>query len=251
MQSVDGIRNKLAEKLEKRDFVIDKTGSKTIELIGESFWATEKSIFGEVNYDYADREIEWYESQSLYVNDIPGTVPKIWLDVASTEGKINSNYGYLIFSEENGNQYKNVLETLKSNRDSRRATMIYNRPSMHTDYNKNGMSDFICTNSVNYFIRKDLYKTGYSYTKKEHLVAIVQMRSNDAIFGYKNDFYWQMYVAKKLCKELEIPEENIILIWNAASLHVYERHFYLVNNFIRTGDITITLEDYKKINYIN
>ena len=46
--------------------------------------------------DYAKREIEWYESQSLYVKDIPGKVLKIWEMCADKDGKINSNYGWCI-----------------------------------------------------------------------------------------------------------------------------------------------------------
>ena len=56
--------------------------------------------------------------QSLYVDDIPGETPKIWKDIASDEGKINSNYGWCIYSEENGYQYHNVKRELKNNPNS-------------------------------------------------------------------------------------------------------------------------------------
>ena len=55
------------------------------------------------------------------------------------------------------------------------------------------------------------------------------MRSNDAVFGYNNDINWHLYVQSKMVEELRvklncnITEEPII--WNAGSLHVYERHF--------------------------
>jgi hypothetical protein len=50
-------------------------GSTTVEIIGASFIADEESLFGEVNWDYVRREEEWYNSQSLNVNDIPGGPP--------------------------------------------------------------------------------------------------------------------------------------------------------------------------------
>ena len=214
MLNVKDIRKEFLYKLMHADFVIDKTGCKMLEIMGASFNADEPVIFGTLNTDYAKREVEWYESQSLNVHDIPGETPAIWLAISGGGGCINSNYGYLIFSEENGYQYKNVLNELKQNPFSRRATMVYNRPSIWTDYNKDGMSDFICTNAVGYMIRDG------------KLHANVQMRSNDVVFGYKNDYYWQEYVLKKLAKDLDVEVGTIM--WNCTSLHVYEKHFHLI-----------------------
>jgi thymidylate synthase len=212
MLNVQDIREYLLRELQAKNFVVDKTGVKTIEMIGACFEADEPSIFGDVNDDYIQRELEWYKSQSLYVDDIPGITPAIWKQVASTEGKINSNYGWAIYSEDNGLQYLNVLDELTKNPNSRRAVMIYTRPTMWSDYNHNGMSDFMCTNAVQYMIRDG------------QLVAVVQMRSNDVVFGYRNDYAWQKYVADQLTKDLGLDVEPKI-IWNVGNLHVYERHF--------------------------
>ena len=92
--------------------------------------------------------------------------------------------------------------------------MVYNRPSIWTEYNENGKNDFICTNAVTYYIRN------------EELQAVVQMRSNDVIFGYKNDYAWQRYVMDKISKKLGI--ESGFMHWQVQNLHVYERHFHLV-----------------------
>jgi thymidylate synthase len=218
MQNVSDIRIELYNKLINQEFVTDKTGVKTVEIMNASFIADEPAIFGTVNQEYVERELSWYKSMSLNVNDIPTPVPAIWKAVATPEGLINSNYGWCIYSEENGNQYAKVLGQLLSNPDSRRAVMIYNRPSMHDDYNKDGMSDFMCTNAVQY-----LYRDG-------KLNALVYMRSNDAVFGYKNDYAWQKYVLDQLCDALNIPVGTIY--WNVASLHVYERHFDLIKDRI-------------------
>lgn len=212
MLKVEHIREHFIEELKYGRFVTDKTGVKTIEMIGACFEANHKSIFGDVNDEYVERELEWYKSQSLYVDDIPGITPAIWKQVASTEGKINSNYGWAIYSEDNGLQYLNVFDELTKNPNSRRAVMIYTRPTMWSDYNHNGMSDFMCTNAVQYMIRDG------------QLVAVVQMRSNDVVFGYRNDYAWQKYVADQLTKDLGLDVEPKI-IWNVGNLHVYERHF--------------------------
>lgn len=214
MNNVTWVRRQFIEKLERQQFVTDKTGVKTIEIMNASFVADSPAIFGTVNQDYVERELAWYKSMSLNVYDIPEPVPAIWKAVADENGFINSNYGWCIYSEENGNQFKNVVADLNRNPDSRRATMIYNRPSMHQDYNRNGMSDFMCTNAVQYLVRDG------------HVNALVYMRSNDAVFGYKNDFAWQKHVLDQVAEETGIPAGNIY--WNVASLHVYERHFELV-----------------------
>lgn len=214
VNTVNNVRLELKRQLEEGNFVTDKSGVKTIEIVNASFIATEPAIFGTINHDYVERELAWYKSMSLNVNDIPPPVPAIWKAVATPDGFINSNYGWAIYSTENGNQFKNVVADLKRNPDSRRATMIYNRPSMHKDYNADGMSDFMCTNAVQYLVREG------------HVHALVYMRSNDAVFGYKNDYAWQEHVLNEVAEEIQIPAGNIF--WNVASLHVYERHFDLV-----------------------
>lgn len=212
MLKVKDIREHFIQELKSELFVTDKTGVKTIEMLGATFEADESMIFGEVNEDYIERELRWYESMSLYVEDIPGKTPVIWQQVASKHGKINSNYGWAIWHPKNYCQYENVLEELSSSPNSRRAVMIYTRPSMWEDYNEDGMSDFMCTNAVQYMIRDG------------QLIAVVQMRSNDVVFGYRNDYAWQKYVADCLTDDLNLEKQPKI-IWHVGNLHVYERHF--------------------------
>lgn len=211
---VKDIRDLFKVAYNQKEFTIDRTGAKTIEIIGATFIADEDHIIREPSYEYIERELEWYKTMSLFVEDIPGTVPAIWKQIASEDGKINSNYGWCIYSSDNGQQYDNVLAELKSNPDSRRATMIYNRPSMHTDFEKNGMNDFMCTFANSFFIRDGELHSHYI------------MRSNDSVFGYNNDYAWAKYVQKELAHDLGIEVGS--LIWTASNLHVYERHFDLI-----------------------
>ena len=220
---VSNIRNIFKEKLKMEEFVYDKTGVKTVEIINAAFFANQPAIFGTVNQDYVQRELDWYKSMSLNVNDIPGGPPEIWKMVASSSGRINSNYGWCIYSEENGSQFIKVVDELARTPDSRRAAMIYTRPTMHDDYNTDGMSDFMCTNTVQYLIRDG------------KLNAMVYMRSNDAVFGYKNDYAWQKHVLLEVWEYLRNNYKHLVdlkigdIYWNVASLHVYERHFKFID----------------------
>lgn len=228
--SITDYRLIFSSKLKNKEFF-----NGTLEILGASFIADERTIFGSVSETYLQREIAWYLSESLSVADLEET-PQIWKTIASSSGKINSNYGYLLWSDGNYNQYNNVLETLKDNVNSRQAVAIYTRPTMHEDAFVDGMKDFVCTNAVHYEIREN----------KLHVV--VQMRSNDAVFGYKNDYSWQKYVQSLLISDL-IPQypqlEAGDIIWQVASLHVYERHFYLVDHYAKTGQIAVSPNDYK------
>ncbi len=223
MLTIEAVRQYFRYQLSNKNFTIDKTGAKTIEMIGASFIADEPAIFGTPNQEYIDKEIVWYQSMSNNINDInpDGEPPAAWKYAASKHGEINSNYGLLTMSEQYHNQLGNVADELSLNPDSRRACMIYNRPSIWTEYDKGGMSDFICTNAVSYMIRDD------------KLISVVQMRSNDVVYGYKNDYAWQLWMQKEVCDLINIDNsERLIkpgdIHWQVQNLHVYEKHFGLV-----------------------
>ena len=230
MYKVNGTKD-IAEifqkQLEYGHFVKDRNGGNTIEILGASFVADEPAIFGTPNEEYIKAEIDWYESQSTNITDIypegDKQPPEAWQHTANVHGEINSNYGHLLYSDKYYNQRGNALQELLTNPDSRRASMIYQRPSICKEYNENGKSDFICTNAVTYYIRD-----GY-------LHASVQMRSNDVIFGYRNDYAWQKYVQDDLLfslNEILIGDQKTLepgyIYWQVQNLHVYERHFDLV-----------------------
>ena len=216
MLTVDDIRQYFIQELRDENFTVDRTNSKTIELIGASFIADEEAIFGEPNVPYIDAELDWYLGCSTNINDIryKDEPPKAWQYAANEYGEINSNYGKLIFDDKYYRQFDNVVNELNHEPDSRRAVMIYNRPSIWTEFDENGKNDFICTNAVSYYIRD-----GY-------LQSVVQMRSNDVVFGYKNDYAWQRYVMNMVANEVDCEVGS--LTWQVQNLHVYERHFDLV-----------------------
>lgn len=235
MMQVADIRNYFIEELKNENFTIDKTGQRTIEMLGASFIANEPAIFGTPNQEYIDKEIIWYHTHSNNINDIYGDdrePPQAWQYSANEYGEINSNYGRLIYSDKYYQQYGMAVDELIRNSDSRRASMIYQRPSIWVEYDEDGKNDFICTNAVTYYIRDG------------KLNAVVQMRSNDVVFGYKNDYAWQLHVLNMMTEDINASrkadrdlgigganEEDIsegTITWQVQNLHVYERHFDLV-----------------------
>ena len=218
---VSDIRQHFIDELEAGRVVQTHSG-KMIEMIGASFEADEDAIFGVPNKQYIDAELKWYESMSTNINhlaDIYGKSPAAWQYSANKHGEINSNYGKLIWSKVYGSQYRNVMTELCKDQNTRRATMVYTRPSIWQEYNDNGKNDFICTNAVTYYLRDG------------ELHCVVQMRSNDVVFGYRNDYAWQEYVQAKLVSDLNdrgVTCRQGKIHWQCQNLHVYERHFEMV-----------------------
>ena len=222
---------KLKGLKDNSQFVEDKSGVKIVELL--DFHCTLDPTQNLLKFNgrstpekYVKAELDWYLSLDRHVDEI-GKSAKIWTQVCSSEGLVNSNYGWCIYSEDNHSQYLNCMQQLIDNKSTRRAMMIYTRPEMQQDYCKDGMSDFICTNNVQCFIRDN------------KLIYIVNMRSNDAILGLFNDLEWHIYVYNQLLRDLRIvyPELQAStdgLYWNAASFHIYERHFDMLDKICET-----------------
>ena len=193
------------------------TRGNTIEIQNAHFRVDAPVIFGVANEKYQDAERVWYQTQSLDTNTLfklYGKEVEIWKNISDKDGFINSNYGWCIFSRENNRQYSAVRHELTVSPDSRRAVMYYTRPTMHVAQHRNGMQDHICTTNVQYFVND-----GY-------LECQVNMRSNDAIFGFLNDCDWQRYILHRLAQDLNLKTGS--MTWSAGSLHIYDRHWDLI-----------------------
>lgn len=208
----DDIKNTLIDKYKKQLF--DATGN--ISIVAASFVANKPYIIREPNQDYIERELQWYLSESLNVYDIPGKVPKIWEQCSDKDGFINSNYGWTTFSKENYNQFDKVVKELLNNINSRQGVIIFIRPTMHEDSKKNGMHDFICTYCYNFKVEEN------------KLYMIVNMRSNDCVFGYDNDWAFADYIFDRMLDELRKKYRDLekgVIFWRADNFHVYPNHF--------------------------
>lgn len=213
MLTTRSIRNEFHMKLLGEDIADDGN----LEIVNASFIADEPAIFGQPNHDWHARERAWYNKMSLNVNDIEPPIPQIWKGIAAEDGTINSNYGWCIFSKDNGNQYTSAIDVLINAPTSRQAVMIYNRPSMHVDSKAKGMRDFMCTYATQLIIRKGL------------LHYLVFMRSSDAVYGYKGDWAWHNFIHDLAVSNLHMHNvKKGHMHWNAGSIHVYPRHFHLV-----------------------
>lgn len=216
-----------ARMIKDQYFVIDKSNVKMVERTGVLLHLNPMRPVIDVgvrrtNLEYTRKEIGWYESQSRsikgYVDDVA-----IWKQVADKDDIVNSNYGWCIFSKENGSQFVNVVHELVDHPASRRASMIYTRPSMWTDATENGRNDFMCTWGVQVFIRNGC------------LEYQVMQRSCDMIFGFFNDFYWHCYVYNLLLETLRgrgMTINPITMDYFINSLHVYERHFPMLEKLL-------------------
>lgn len=192
----------------------------THELISEQIPFYPNDIIRGTNAKYVQHELDWYDSQDLCITGHPGIENNpIWQHCASARGLVNSNYGYLIYSDQNGNQFEHAARHLCRNKMSKHAIMVYTRPSIHRDMRNgiNANADMICTCYTIDLIRAN------------KLIHIVHMRSNDIYYGLRNDLAWQQEVQKRLLarlKELSPDKfENVVLgniIWNADSLHIYK-----------------------------
>lgn len=213
---------------------IGRTPNRYIELVGVNaalvFYAKyRKASNGKINLfdifktkeDYINKEYEWYNSQSLDAKWI-GQYAKTWLKCADENQKINSNYGYLLFSAQNGYQFANVLAELAKDETSRRAVAYYTNPFMHYI----GGKDHICTLAVQYLLRNNI------------LDCVVYMRSNDIVYGLIGaDLWWQNEILNLLCDRLTVALTQMIypgdIHWLPGSLHIYERHWAKLDDFIQ------------------
>ncbi|RLA72829.1 MAG: dCMP hydroxymethylase, partial [Epsilonproteobacteria bacterium] len=133
---------------------------------------------------------------------------QIWSTASDGNGMTNSNYGYLMFSPQNGYQFNNVVKTLLEDPQSRRAVAYYTNPFIHYV----GGNDHICTIYAAYTVRNG------------KLDVVVSMRSNDIRFGLIGaDLEWAIYMLKRVAECINAEPGKVR--WHAASAHLYSRHF--------------------------
>lgn len=178
---------------------------------------------------YVKAELDWYKSMDLSIIGHEGIESNpTWQSCCTKDEKkeINSNYGWCVFSEENGSQYDNCLEVLKKDKTTRNAIIMYNRPEIYKDYKRNGMHDMICTFMSHFFIRNN------------KLYMIHNMRSNDIRYGFIcSDLAWNCFVYQNMYEDLKSTYPDIevgTIIWTSDSMHLYSRHFDDLKNFFES-----------------
>lgn len=165
----------------------------------------------DTSFEYLKNEMAWYKSGSLNVEDI-AKHSSFWSKLADTNGTVNSNYGFLAMVEKHAgkSQLEWCTSSLLKDIDTRQAVINYNQPKHKYEGNK----DFVCT--LTQLFRHNAGK----------LDTVVQMRSNDAIFGLTYDMPWFIFLMNEVCQKVGIKPGAYAHY--AASLHVYERHFSML-----------------------
>jgi thymidylate synthase len=116
-------------------------------------------------------------------------------------------------------QWEWAMEELLGDRDTRRATISINQP-YHKWKNK---KDYTCTQYIHFFIRDNKLHLG------------VNMRSNDAVFGFCNDVWTFCMFQQLMLNDLNALGANVELgsyYHQAGSYHVYERHWKMMDKII-------------------
>lgn len=140
---------------------------------------------------YLEAELAWFHTASDNVADLAshyGKIPKEWMRVAAADGTINGQYGWCIWSQDTGYQYRNALNLLHSTapregRESRRAIMVYTHRNFHDWATRKGAADPMCTISA---------QVQWVPPGKLHYIAT--MRATDAVFGYTADTNWHHHL---------------------------------------------------------
>lgn len=157
--------------------------------------------------DYAEAEWQWYLSGDTNINKlgkIYGKIPTIWKRIADKNGNVNSNYGY---QWNRGNQLQYVINELKNNPNSRRASIsIYDAKDRF-----NFENDTPCTYAINFTILNN------------KLCMSVMMRSNDLWYGFCNDQYCFSKLQEMISNELSIK---------TGWYYHFVNNIHLYNNFL-------------------
>ena len=206
-----------ARELLKRGKTSSPRGLKTLEL--EDTWLTltnsEEPIVSlksrNLDLKYLSGEMNWYISGNLDASEI-AKYSTFWSKLADTNGTVNSNYGFLALKEKfaGKSQFEWCVERLKEDPDTRQAIINYNQPRHKYPGNK----DFVCT--LNQAFRKE----------DDKLTSRVFMRSNDLIYGLTYDLPWFTYLQGRVAAEVGLKAGTYHHY--AASLHVYEKHFKML-----------------------
>jgi len=206
-----------------------RTGNKVLYSVG---WVADKpSMIGQVNHDWVRRELAWFNSGSDQLQDMEAPVPQLFQACAGQDGRVNSAYGHILFGSSEvlppaPTLYQRIVMTiLNEGEGTRHAVAIISDRDIHNIARMNGRNDFICTNALNVMIDAD---------HRLHIIA--QMRSMDAVFGYRAD--WSMWdsLMQRLLYDLGQVHDGKLrpiitrgdITFQVANLHVYPRHFALL-----------------------
>ena len=198
--------------------------------------------------EYLAGELFWYMTGDNKV-DVINSFSSFWNKICNDDYTCNSAYGNLLFKtndnipQESVNQWKYCVDTLKSDKSSRRAFLLFQRPRFQNVISK----DIPCTMYIIYHIRDN------------KLQQTVHMRSSDVRLGiiYDIPFFSILHInmfniLKKYYKDIAIGD----LYFIGNSVHLYDRDVsYGASVFskdietIKIDDKFCILEEDGRVNY--
>lgn len=171
-----------------------------------------------LNLDYCKAEWLWYLNAHRFDTEIEEHAT-MWKKLRQEDGGYNSNYGVYIFGQY---QFEWVIKSLVKDTSSRQACMQLLNTSHMYDEN----TDVVCTMGIQFLIRHG------------HLNMYVNMRSNDAIYGFTNDVFCFAQLHQMVYWKLREKGVKVKLgqyFHRAGSMHVYERHFEMLKQLVVDG----------------
>lgn len=163
--------------------------------------------------EYLEKELDFYASGSRQLEDAV-KISKFWSKCSDDGKTINSNYGFLLFHDENKHgftQFEHAINCLRNNPDSKKAVMtLYSKEHAYIS------NDNPCTLIINLYIQGDA------------LNMQVIMRSNDLWYGLPYDLPFFRVVHYTALAMLKRTYPNLGLgyhIHQALNLHFYEWAF--------------------------
>ena len=239
----------LADVYNNPDFTVSPRGMEIKEKMHYQFKVLNPSSESIITKDlkrnktiesYTKKELEWYNSGSLLVDDA-AKISSFWKDIANPDGTINSNYGFLIKQDTSegdpGYEFWTAeflpaqvnygmrtpwqwsKESLIKDKDSRQAIIRFNKP--HHCYH--GNKDFVCTMYGNFHIRDN------------KLMLVIRMRSTDLHFGLVFDMPYFIHLQEEMLQELKTTYPQLTIgsfVFSSDSLHIYKRSFKVVERML-------------------
>jgi len=220
---------------------VESRGSKQKEILFYSMMIKDPTALSievparKFKISYATVEWLWYLSKSKSAANI-GKMASIWKQIADGRDEVESNYGRYILSEDFFSQWDYCKTEMKKDLDTRRATIAINQPYHKTVNPK----DYPCTQYIQFFIRENKLHLG------------VNMRSNDAVFGFCNDVFtfslFQQLMLNDLNHELDIPLSLGHYYHNAGSFHIYENHWKMMNKILDNYYAKVFVDGWPSLN---
>lgn len=220
---------------ESPDFVCSPRGMKIKEKLGVKFTIADPldrlPYVPHRNFSvrYVIGELLWYLSGEDSTDWI-SYYSSFWKKISDDGKTANSAYGARIFKPhvriagEQLVQWDYIKEELKRDPDSRRAVIHIRSPWDST----HAKLDVPCTLTLQFFIRD------------EKLHMVVNMRSSDLILGIAYDIPAFTIFQELMAMELGVGLGSYTHISN--SLHIYERHFEMVEKMLQEDAVKESME---------